>query len=75
MFLENVRRLFPQIETVPHHDTLNRVLGEIEVEELAGAHRELLERLIRKKKFRRYLIGGRPRLRSTARANSSGASL
>lgn len=58
MFLENLRVLFPEIQTLPHHDTLNRVLCEMEVGELGEAHRQLLERLIRKKKFRRYLIGG-----------------
>ena len=58
MFLENVRRLFPEIEALPHHDTLARLLSEMEVEELGQAHRELVARLIRKKKFRRYLIDG-----------------
>lgn len=58
MFLENLRLLFPEIETLPHHDSLNRVLCEMEVGELGRAHRELLERLMRRKKFRRYLIGG-----------------
>lgn len=58
MFLENLRLLFPEIQRLPHHDTVERVLGEIEVAEIEQTHRELLERMIRKKKFRRHLIEG-----------------
>jgi hypothetical protein len=55
-FEANLRLLFPELETLPHADTLFRLLRDIDVEHIAQAHIELLRRLIRGKKFRRYLI-------------------
>jgi hypothetical protein len=56
MFAHNLRLLFPQIETLPHADTLFRLLCRIDVGEIEQAHIELVNRLIRNKKFTRYLI-------------------
>lgn len=58
MFMDNLRLFFPEIEDLPHHDTLNRLLEGIgeDVSEIESALLDLMERLIRKKKFRRYLI-------------------
>ncbi len=55
-FKENLQLLFPELETLPHADTLFRLLRDIEVEKIEQAHIELVGRLIRGKKFRRYLI-------------------
>jgi hypothetical protein len=55
-FQENLRALFPELESCPHQDTLNRLLADIEVEQIETAHLELIGRLMRKKKFARYLI-------------------
>jgi len=55
-FQENLRALFPELESCPHQDTLNRLLANIEVEQIETAHLELIQRLVRKKKFYRYLI-------------------
>ena len=55
-FEENLRLLFPELETLPHADTLFRLLRTIDVESIEQAHTELVGRLIRGKKFRRYLI-------------------
>lgn len=55
-FQENLRLLFPELESLPHQDTLNRLLAGIEVSELEKVHVELIQRLIRKKKFARYLV-------------------
>jgi hypothetical protein len=55
-FLATLQRLFPELETLPHADTLHRVLRELDVAQLEHAQVELLRRLIRNKKFRRYLI-------------------
>jgi len=41
---------------VPHQDTLNRLLSGIEVEEIEQALLDLVQRLIRNKKFSNYLI-------------------
>ena len=56
MFEQNLRLLFPQLEHLPHSDTLFRLLCRIEVEQIAHAHVDLVNRLIRNKKFTRYLI-------------------
>ena len=55
-FRENVRLWFPEIEKLPHQDTLNRVLGETEPSEIEAALVELIGELVRKKKFARYLV-------------------
>jgi len=55
-FEANLRLLFPQLETLPHADTLFRLLRDIDVGQIEQAHIELVGRLIRGKKFRRYLI-------------------
>ncbi len=56
MFIENLKRLFPEIEDLPHNDTLMRFLSRIDVNEIEGAHIELIKKLIKNKKFHRYLI-------------------
>lgn len=56
VFVENLKLLFPELETIPHHDTLGRLLEHIDVEKIEEAHVELVRSLIRKKKFRHYLI-------------------
>lgn len=56
VFMENLMQLFPELETLPHHDTLMRLLSRIEVEQIEAAHFEMVRKLIRKKKFARYLI-------------------
>lgn len=55
MFLENLKTLFPELETMPHNDTLNRVLMEIDVSELETIILDLVKNLIRNKKFKKYL--------------------
>ena len=56
MFEHNLRLLFPELDTLPHADTLYRLLCKIEVTQIEQAHIDLLRRLIRKKKFANYLI-------------------
>ena len=58
MFEENLRKLFPDLEELPHADTLARLLARIEVREIEQAHLDLIHHLIRNKKFRKYLIQG-----------------
>ncbi len=55
-FLATLQSLFPELESLPHADTLHRVLSRLDVMQLEHAHVEVLRRLIRGKKFRRYLI-------------------
>ncbi|MFH1075658.1 MAG: transposase family protein [Pseudomonadota bacterium] len=58
MFMENLKLVFPELENLPHHDTLMRLLSEIDVGQIERTHIELVKQLIRKKKFQRYLING-----------------
>jgi hypothetical protein len=55
-FETNLRLVFPELETLPHADTLFRLLRDIDVSQIEQAHIEIVGRLIRAKKFRRYLI-------------------
>jgi hypothetical protein len=56
MFENNLRLLFPQLESLPHSDTLFRLLCRIDVSQIEQAHIERVNHLIRGKKFTRYLI-------------------
>jgi hypothetical protein len=56
MFEHNLRLLFPQLESLPHSDTLFRLLCRIDVSHIEQAQIELVNRLIRNKKLTRYLI-------------------
>ncbi len=58
MFEANLRELFPDLDELPHNDTLARLLGRIKVDEIEQAHLDMIRQLIRGKKFRRYLIAG-----------------
>ena len=55
-FKENLRLLFPELNDLPHADTLFRLLSTIDVDQIEQALVELIKRLIAKKKFNRYLI-------------------
>ena len=55
-FMESLKLLFPDLEDIPHNDTLKRVLAVIEVGLIEEALIEAVKRLIKKKKFSRYLI-------------------
>jgi len=44
------------LETLPHADTLFRLLRDIDVAHLEQVHVEVVRRLIRAKTLRRYLI-------------------
>lgn len=59
MFMENLKLLFPELENLPHNDTLMRLLARIEVNEIESTLIELVRKLIRNKKFLRYLVDNR----------------
>ncbi len=59
VIMENLKLLFPELESIPHNDTLERLLARIDVNEIEKAQIELVNKLIRNKKFLRYLIEGR----------------
>lgn len=59
MFQQNLRLIFPELDSLPHQDTLNRLLSRIEVDKIEDALVELIQRFIRQKKFYRYLVSER----------------
>jgi hypothetical protein len=59
MFVKTLTTLYPELESIPHQDTLNRVLSSIEPKDIEKALCDLIRNFIRKKKFRRLLVNGR----------------
>lgn len=59
IFFKNMNAMFPDFKTIPHADTLSRLLERIKVEEIEESMLELFEYLVKKKKFRNYLINKR----------------
>lgn len=55
-FWENLKLLLPELESLPHQDTLARLLARIEVNQIQESLIALIQQLIRNKKFSRYLI-------------------
>lgn len=55
---QQLLQLFPDLESIPHHDTLYRVLANIDVDQIEVAQMELVRSLIREKKFSDHLIEG-----------------
>jgi len=58
MLLAHLHKIFPELDALPHQDTLNRILSRIQVEDLQDAHLQMIRRLIRNKKFDRWLVAG-----------------
>ena len=56
--VENLRLWFPEIGQLPHQDTLARLLGGSDPQEIEEALIGAVRGLIRKKKFERYLVEG-----------------
>jgi len=56
VFMDNLKKLFPELEGLPHNDTLMRLLARIDVNEIENALIDLVRKLIRNKKFARYLV-------------------
>ena len=51
LFWENLKHFFPELEEVPHHDTLKRLLAGLDISALENLHLELVRGLLKKKKF------------------------
>ena len=59
VLLAHLRQYFPELASLPHQDTVNRLLCKLEVEEIQDLHVEMIRRLVRNKKFDRFLVNGR----------------
>jgi len=55
---EHLKRVFPELESIPHADTVARLLARINPEEIEKTHLALINQLIRNKKFSKLLIAG-----------------
>lgn len=58
LIVENLKKLFPEMETIPHADTLARLLERVHPEHIEKIHMGLIKELIKKKKFKKLLING-----------------
>lgn len=58
VIMSHLRKLFPEIKTIPHADTLERFLENTSPKEIETIHIGLINNLIRHKKFKRLLIQG-----------------
>ncbi len=56
VFFNNLKIMFPELETIPHADTLARLLKDLEVSQIQDCMVELLKYLIRKKKFKNFML-------------------
>ena len=54
----HMRKIFPEFDSIPHADTLARLLEKINVNIIEDAHIALIKQLISGKKFRKLLING-----------------
>lgn len=59
ILMENMKVFFPELDTLPHADTLSRLLGRIDPDKIEDAIIELLKRLIASKKLDRYKDNGK----------------
>jgi hypothetical protein len=55
-FKENLHLVFPELDDLPHADTLCRLLSKLDVDQIEESLIGLVKRLIEKKKFKRFLI-------------------
>lgn len=58
MINSNMRKIFPDLDSIPHADTLARLLQNINPKDIESAHVELIRSLINQKKFSKLLING-----------------
>jgi hypothetical protein len=57
--LNLLESIFPEITTIPHADTIARLLERIDPSEIEKAHVSMIQKLIKNKKFKKLLIEGR----------------
>lgn len=59
IFLENMKRFFPDLENIPHSCTLARVLEDLDAENIEGSIVKLVKRLIKDKKLINYMVANK----------------
>ncbi len=58
LIFEHLKQLFPEMDSIPHADTLARLLESINPTDIEAVKISLVQDLIRKKKFKKPLIQG-----------------
>lgn len=58
VIVDHLKKIFPEIDSIPHADTLARLLEKINPHSIEAIHISLIRDLIKKKKFRKPLIHG-----------------
>lgn len=58
VIFDHLKKLFPELDSIPHADTLSRVLEKLNPHRVEAIHIGLIQELIRKKKFKKLLIQG-----------------
>lgn len=56
IFFDNLKTMYPELDLVPHADTLADVLKQMDIDEIQDCMIELLKDLIRRKKFKNFLV-------------------
>ncbi len=59
VFIENMQKFFPALESLPHSCTLARLLEDIDVEHIEDVAVNFVKRLIRDKKLVNYMVSKR----------------
>ena len=58
VIFEHLQKLFPELDSIPHADTLARLLEHINPKNIEAIHISLIKDLISNKKFKKLLIRG-----------------
>lgn len=56
VIFNHLKKIFPEIDSIPHADTLARALEQINPKNIESIHVSMIKGLIKKKKFRNFLI-------------------
>ena len=57
--MESLRKIFPELDSVPHADTIARFLETINPTYIESAHINMIKDLLKRKKFKKLLILGK----------------
>lgn len=55
---QTLSQFFPELNSIPHADTISRILSRIDIGEIERIHIQMIKDLIKKKKFSKLFIAG-----------------
>ncbi len=53
---DQIRKIFPEIDSIPHADTVARLLERIDVSDIERTHVNMIGKLIKNKKFKKLVV-------------------